>query len=55
MIMCDCINKKTALLRAKYDSPMLQVDTMPSPQGTERVCVNGVYKKVMKGGHLYDP
>lgn len=52
MMMCNCIEIKTALLRAKKNTPMLQIDTMVSPQGNERVCINGVYKKVMKGARL---
>jgi hypothetical protein len=50
--MCNCIEEYTARLRAKNDLPYLQVDTNIAPDGTERICVNGVYKKVLKGGVL---
>ena len=46
--MCNCIEEYNARLRAKNDVPMLQIDTNIGPDGTERVSVCGVYKKMMK-------
>lgn len=50
--MCNCIEEYNARLKAKMSMPYLQVDTNIAPDGTERICVNGVYKKVFKGGQL---
>ena len=50
--MCNCIEEYNARLKAKMSMPYLQVDTNIAPDGTERICVNGVYKKVLKGGQL---